>query len=1165
MKSKKWLLTLVAVLGCVCFATGCNGEQTSDSAQASDSEIVTPNSGASGEEGEEKELREVAIAESALYNQYFKGDRVTLANAELLYSGTLTSERFEIEDPDGVKSTATDYTFEKVGVYTVTYYLELYAEIIYAKQTITVSEWNEDLAKGEIVSVDCTKEMYIGNSFLAPDTAIVNCFGKDEIGEFHSITAPDGTVITEKKTKLEQGGTYQVTYAVEINGRTVTASVEVESTYDLYALDGETSRAEYGYEGIRVELAEGDTFIVNKIVDLSAMDETDTLFSMKLDPEKTEEGLPDAMIINFRLTDVYDPTNYVTIQLNKRWDEPAYREWADPVSYLFIGGAEQTLGGYSVNGAFATSGKELNFSMVGNPAGQVLSVSFDYATRRILTANGIYGPVVGDLDDPNNYTGTGNFGTELWSGFTTGEAYLTVWAEDFRSTNKKAVIEFVDICGFGTLNYKTASFADGKPSADFEYGVETEFPEKSLVFEGKTYSARAEAITSPSGKLTKNPTSFKAEEYGVYRVVYTAEVDGETVYATYAMNVCEKSFTLGVPTLGEYAQGFEFTVPTATITFNGKTETATLASILSPDGETENAENNKLTLSAIGEYTLIYEAVFDGVTRTAEKKIKTVEIPEYLTVGKAESSFDKNASIPYAWSTGRLGVTLSAGDTATFNQVIDWSNKNYDNDTLFMLSFSQMTKEEYLGKNFYVILTNAENGNEQFKICYSIQANGDVYYNAFYTVNGETLKSSPTWGAVNGIGSDVCNNASTYGLAIQNLYIGTQGVRYTINGVNCTMDIENFFTKAVITLSTDTGISVAFANFNGGTDWQANFFPVRYHVGNETVHTETVKRDEKASYATKPVLNGKVFVGWYTSPEKAELADPSTVFDLNTPINGELDLYAGFADYLFALSASLKASYTVSETIVIPTGTFTLGSGAVTANVTVKNPDGQTVTLTENAFKPEKIGEYTVTYSAMDGSGTKTETRKFKVIEDLPFASVSSENSTWYKNAQNNYTYVNLAPSDTLTVNKPLSWKDVEANGKALFFLYLLDGTGADYADKEVTVKLTDAQDESKWISFRTYMYPNNGLSQMTVEIKTSNGYANTWWMNKFAGNDVGISYGFGVDVYDGGFYNGQASANQNLSFETLFGADGGFTEGILTVTSPTGILATFANLSYDL
>ena len=172
MKSKKWLLALVAVLGCVCFATGCNREQTSDSAQASDSEIVTPNSGASGEEGEEKELREVAIAESALYNQYFKGDRVTLANAELLYGGTLTSERFEIEDPDGVKSTATDYTFEKVGAYTVTYYLELYAEIIYAKQTITVSEWNEDLAKGEIVSVDCTKETYIGNSFLAPDTAV---------------------------------------------------------------------------------------------------------------------------------------------------------------------------------------------------------------------------------------------------------------------------------------------------------------------------------------------------------------------------------------------------------------------------------------------------------------------------------------------------------------------------------------------------------------------------------------------------------------------------------------------------------------------------------------------------------------------------------------------------------------------------------------------------------------------------------------------------------------------------------------------------------------------------------------------------------------------------------------------------------------------------------
>ena len=109
---------------------------------------------------------------------------------------------------------------------------------------------------------------------------------------------------------------------------------------------------------------------------------------------------------------------------------------------------------------------------------------------------------------------------------------------------------------------------------------------------------------------------------------------------------------------------------------------------------------------------------------------------------------------------------------------------------------------------------------------------------------------------------------------------------------------------------------------------------------------------------------------------------------------------------------------------------------------------------------------------------------------------------------------------------------------------------------------VTNANDSSEWISFRTYMYPNGNLNQITCGITTSSGYSNNWWMAKYAGSEhVG---GYGVNLYEGGIYNATAANAQNITYETL-GLSNSFTSGIVTVTSTTGIQFSFSNLGYSL
>ena len=1102
MKNKKRWLLLLALTASLCAITACNDTSESSSETnsiASDSQSQSFVGGDSDSTENENPTRQVNIVSSALYNQYFTGDSVTVTCASLEYSGALQAESFEIISPDGSTSQDASYTFTKAGKYQVKYYLELYAETVYGVQEITVSDWADSYKNIDMVSADCIDETYIGNSFVAPDTATLSYYGTEVEGTFLSVTAPNGDTIEEKQLSLSAGGTYKINYQVEIGGRTFVASKEVKTTYNCYAVSGEKSVVEYGYDCIRLELAEGEEFIVNKIVDLSTFTKDDTLFSLRLDPEKVEEGLPDAMMINIKLTDVYNPENYVIIQIHKRFTDPGYREWADDQAYLFVGGAEQVLGGLNNQGQNATSGKEVNFSMVGNPAGDILTVSFDYASRQIHTPNGIYGSLVGDLDDPNNYTGTGAFGTELWNGFTTGEAYISVYAEEYHSTNKKAVIEFLDICGFGTLNYKTASFTDGVDNGVCEMNVETVLPEKSLTFEGQSYTATAVAVTSPDGVTSENLTSFTPDKEGAYSVIYTATVNGETVYAVYRINSVKTTFALNKPLLEQYKTGAQFSVPTVSLFACGE-EYETNFEVILPD-TTKHALAN-FTLTQTGEYTLRYYSDYSALDY--EVTFVVADKPAYTTGG----TVNDNAAIPGGWDSGMLGVTLAKGEKLTVNEIFDYTGESYENKLFATLSLCALTGEEYKGKNLYITLTNAENANESLRIRYAVQSNGVVYFNAYYIKDGVTLQSSNTWGATNGAGSEL-----SYVLTTQSYYIGAEGFRYKINGTNCAFNIENFFTKAVVTLESDTGISLVFADLCGKRAWLSNEHDVKYYANGQLVHSETVEGGATITYAETPVSGSKVFVGWFETEADAQIADPANAYNREAIVNGPLNLYAGFADYIFNAPTGLKTNYKAETELTIPTASFTLATETVAAEITVKDPDGASVTLTANKFTPTKIGQYKLIYTAQIGGETQTKEYTFFVMQNLSYATWDNPNTTVNTNTDipggwgEGMLGVNIAAGDTITLAER-----ADLTGKTLASSYLAyqisfsKMTKAEYEDRELTIRYTNPEDPTDYVEFRN-VCDTDVSNQVYVYVSYSKGGSTTWGQSYF-GNDVSSDYG---------------------------------------------------------
>ena len=277
------------------------------------------------------------------------------------------------------------------------------------------------------------------------------------------VVFPDGKIVNAGKIKLNQTGVYQLRYFFDYQNVTYTAvqNVEVYSSYFNLSnpsggeiiVSNEENKLYTGKEGIIVNLKSGTSFVYNKVLDLRECDEDGLSNIIEIDTRYghfDEEGnyVRDIQEAWIRLTDCYNPNIYMDLRMqNSDKYTGALYPGVKTNNQVVTGmdkGITQVLGPSRI---IVLDG--LNYRVWQNEGSMNVGLynmksalttgcvwKYDMKTQRVyLTYNNKENFLVSDLDEPLIYT-NGVF----FPGFTTGEVYVTVFANGYSSNYARTEI-----------------------------------------------------------------------------------------------------------------------------------------------------------------------------------------------------------------------------------------------------------------------------------------------------------------------------------------------------------------------------------------------------------------------------------------------------------------------------------------------------------------------------------------------------------------------------------------------------------------------------------------------------------------------------------------------------------------------------------------------------
>ena len=423
----------------------------------------------------------------------------------------------------------------------------------------------------------------------------------------YSLLYPSGLLKDGREHTLDEAGKYTVKYVV--NGAVETESFIVQKPIVNFAI--EDSKAYYGVheyapntKGLVVKVANGDKLQFNQIVDVSKMTKADSLFKFFVTPNSI--GQEDVSTIVVRMTDIYDESNYVDVEIRNL--STTYGAWADRQTYYAVRVGEQpAVSGTTVNDLFgwptyqATTGIDPYGLSIGSNV--PWACTFDYANRDIwCSAYCLYdgsngsanwnGIPLGDLDNPD-------YLDVPWQGFTTGEVYISFYGISYQAPSMNLLI--TEVAG---IDLTKASFLDeDAPVIEVDLGENESAPEGLLNKGYKLFNATAIDAYDGVRKVATNvyynyntrgqvsvytkDGYFYPQTAGTYTIEYSAtDTFGNKGVATVEVEVQNQ------------ADGLDFTI-------NGATESA-LA------GEMVSVAKSVTVSNARGNYTVTGKASLNG-------------------------------------------------------------------------------------------------------------------------------------------------------------------------------------------------------------------------------------------------------------------------------------------------------------------------------------------------------------------------------------------------------------------------------------------------------------------------------------------------------------------------------------------------------------------------
>lgn len=342
-------------------------------------------------------------------------------------------------------------------------------------------------------------EEYLLNDVLSVPAAQITFGGETKNAEISVIT-PRGERVRSANVKLEEGGQYKVEYKALFGGKAKTVEKPFTVEIPLFSKSAKNTTWEYGVddsiyqtgkEGVKVLLAKGDSLVYNDILDLRESNgQIIDLFTLPQDGL----GTRDVRRIVLTLTDLYDPSVYLTIALQGDTDTHNGSEawWLD-WTYVAVGGQNQILTGvdgkgtsketvwrgasYGVPVAYASYGIDSKGNNL--VASQSLNVSYNESENAVYVGS----KQIMCLSDLKYYD-------DVWTGFTNGEVKLTITGDDFALGTADLMITKI-----GNNNLKGELYKDETaPEITLDllgYESESDLPQAAKGLSYPVFSAKA--------------------------------------------------------------------------------------------------------------------------------------------------------------------------------------------------------------------------------------------------------------------------------------------------------------------------------------------------------------------------------------------------------------------------------------------------------------------------------------------------------------------------------------------------------------------------------------------------------------------------------------------------------------------------------------------------
>lgn len=878
---------------------------------------------------------------------------------------------------------------------------------------------------------------------------------------------PDGKIVATNNAVLSQGGEYQLIYRATVDGKVYEKTYSFVVNDNLYYCTGNKSSAEYAtrtYQksdddgnltdetvdltGIYVTLTNGSVFKYSKILDLSKLTADDLLIKYYILPERV--GSVDLNMLRVKLTDIYDPDNYITLTAkhntnnsnamtvvnasNGQSPTGIERDAKNAHSSAYINityngenyyvHRNNKFGTY-VNGKASFDGTPVYGDITSN----AIEFYYDYDSKTVY--NNVN--VIADLDDIAMFK-------RPWSGFTTGEVFLTIEGAQFN--NSSAEILITDILN---ENFTENVYVDdGEPIITVDFGEFTEATLPSGVVGEKYALFTASAMdkeTSVADFKTKvyynysldNRTEsmiydggyFIPTKVGVYTVEYSAtDVFGNRAIKTVDISVMTTENGLKIDLGSDYSAtgitGVGASVKDYTLSHIRGTANVIVKAVIN-DESTEIYKGSATTASGLtfvplytGTYKIVYEYgdyVFNEtkeyeMTVTSSDKpyldYSDVSFPDYLVKG-SKYSFGKGKA--YAFDNGETkeaACYLAVYDDGAATPVL------YSDFSAVTITATSSVKLRFYAVN----ATVSDPNNVDFN-------SSDVSYEDFDIpvidagLNTESFDMSKFF-VTNGFNATATENAINFTTTADALSERNAGFRFVNDvylynfGLRFTFDKSSFapFTIALSDAQTKEKVltfdysyksgNVVFS-LNGGTGYTVAAKTKEFITETDTdKKTFTFYNGTTAVLETtlngKPIediLGRKLFLTF-------EFTNVTENFAFNVTKLGNQNLSNG-KDLTSPMitSVSVPASFKIGSTYEIPVlYAYDVLNPDITFTITVKR-GAQFITNTDgvqlNRVSPEqagtilldKYGDYLVTYEASDGSNLTTKRIPLYVADDV--------------------------------------------------------------------------------------------------------------------------------------------------------------------------------------